>query len=227
MKKPTQILLTKEEVLEALQKSLNQNFIDNLRNRHPNVSLDSKLRGYVGEIAFKKWANANGIEFENSNIKDYSSGMDIDFLFKNEKQSLAIELKTSLIPDSDLYLEEVIRKRDIKLIRRNGKSIEQLDADIHVQIIFKQLRLRKDDWLKKQPITFKENINTIYDQLAAYRYEKDCYLVGWIDKKTLIKQINSKPQHLKKWKYGKREFWCCGLNKDAKPINELTEMLVK
>ena len=246
------IPLTKEEILSALKTALQQNFIDNLRNRHPNVALDSKLRGYVGELAFKKWAKSHDIEFKQSNIKDYSSGMDIDFVFENASKKLDIELKTSLIPDVDQDLQEMMNRRDIKLIRRQGKSIQELDADIHVQIVFKQMRLRKDDWLKKQEIDFsgfstlrlKSGFSTsledqsdttledqefklerIYNQLAAFRYEKDTFLIGWIDKPSLIKQINEKPQHLQKWKYGKREFWCCNLEKDAKKPVSLIKYL--
>lgn len=217
------IPLTKAEILSALEKALSQNFIDNLRNRHPNVALDSKLRGYVGELAFKKWANAHQIQFKNSNIKDYSSGMDIDFVYEKGNKKLAIELKTSLIPDVDQDLQEMMKRRDIKLIRRRNKSISELDGDIHAQIVFKQLRLRKDDWLKKQTIDFKQELELIFTQLAAYRYESDTYFLGWIDKDTLIRQIEMKPQHLQKWKYGMREFWTCNLEREARPILELVE----
>ena len=37
------IELTKEEVLTCLKKTKQNNFIDNLRNRHPNVRFDCKL----------------------------------------------------------------------------------------------------------------------------------------------------------------------------------------
>lgn len=217
MNNPIQIKLSRHEVTTALEQALSQNFIDNLRKRHPNVALDSKLRGYVGELAFKKWAKQKGIIFKKSNIKDYSSGMDIDFIYERKNQSrLNIELKTSLIPDVDRDLIELMKRRDIKLIRRQSKSIEELDGDVHVQIIFKQLRLRKDDWLKKQNINLNSSIATIYDQLAAFRYEADCFLVGWIDKDTLVQQLNAKSEFLKNWKYGKREFWICNLQKEAK-----------
>ncbi len=221
------IPLTKEEILSALEKALSQNFIDNLRNRHPNVALDSKLRGYVGELAFKKWANTHQIQFKNSNIKDYSSGMDIDFVFEKGSEKLDIELKTSLIPDVDQDLQEMMTRRDIKLIRIREKSIRELDGDIHAQIVFKQLRLRKDDWLKKQSIDFKQSLETIYTQLAAYRYENDTHFLGWIDKNTLIDQINQKPQHLQKWKYGMREFWTCNLKTEAKKPELLIEFLTQ
>ena len=68
--------------------------------------------------------------------------------------------------------------------------------------------MRKDDWLKKQTIQFDSKLEEVYEQLAAFRYETDTFLIGWIDKAELIQQINEKPQHLQKWKYGMREFWC-------------------
>ncbi len=217
------IPLSKEEILTALHTALQQNFIDNLRNRHPNVALDSKLRGYVGEIAFKKWAKSHNIEFKESNIKDYSSGMDIDFVYEVGSKRMEVELKTSLIPHVDQDLLEMMNRRDIKLIRRKYKTIEGLDGDIHVQIAFKQLRLRKDDWLKKQTIQFDSKLEEVYEQLAEFRYETDTFLIGWIDKAELIQQINEKPQHLQKWKYGMREFWCCNLERDAKePLSLVT-----
>ena len=45
--------LTKDDVIAAIAKSKEHNFIDNLRDRHINVQFDSKLRGYIGEIAQK------------------------------------------------------------------------------------------------------------------------------------------------------------------------------
>lgn len=220
------IPLTKQEVLQALKTALSHNFIDNLRNRHPLVALDSKLRGYVGELAFKKWANANQVNFINSNVKDFSSGMDIDFVCKkNNGEFLYIELKTSLIPDVDQDIQELMNKRDIKLIQRNNKPIEELRGDLHVQLVFKQLRLRKDDWLRKQSIDLTTTVENIYDQIAAYRYKKDCYLVGWIDKVSLVQQINNKPEHLKRWKYGQRAFWICNLEREAKQPEQLIHYL--
>ncbi len=216
-----QIPLDKDEVMQALEKAIHSNFIDNLRNRHPNVALDSKLRGYVGGVAFKKWLKQNGIAIEQSNVYDETSGIDIDFIYKG----LHIELKTSLLPDADQCLEKAIERRDIKLIKRQGNTIEELNGDLHVQMIFNQLRMRKDEWLEKQRINLKVELEEIYNRIAAYRYEKDCYLVGWIDKKSLVKQIQNKATPLQKWKYGMREFWCCNLEKEAKRPKTLISYL--
>lgn len=219
------ILLTEVEVKEALEKALQNRFIDNLRSRHPNVQLDSKLRGFVGELAFKKWMSNQGIEFAAKNVSVDQSGMDVDFIFETEKKTIELELKTSLLPDVDQSIEEFLRRRDIKLIRRNNQGIEALKADLHVQFVFSQLRQRKDDWLEKQAIDFKAPKDEIYEKIAAFRYCKDTYFVAWIDKSSLIKQIENKPKKLQLWKYGAREFWCCNLEKEAKQPNDLVQYL--
>jgi hypothetical protein len=226
------IPLSKTEVMQAMEQALAHNFIDNLRNRHPNVAFDSKLRGYVGELAFRKWLDQNGISNYSCNHADESSGMDVDFLFEHKEKPLSLELKTSLIPDADETFECLAEKRDIKLIRRGTQSIAELKGDVHVQLFFKQLRLRKDEWLKSRrklldfsaPLEVRV-IDKIYQEFAAFRYEKDTYLAAWIDKPTLVKQIEKKPPYLQKWKYGKREFWCCNLKREAKPIEELASYL--
>lgn len=225
MNKAVNILLEKEEIMQALEKALQNQFIDNLRNRHPNVSLDSKLRGYIGEYAFAKWMGQYEIEFESSNQMDVRSGIDIDFLYHGKDKLLQLELKTSLIPDADETIAEMMGKRDIKLIKRGHQSIEDLKGDIHVQLVFKQLRIRKDEWLTKQQINLKATLEEIYQKIAAYRYEKDTFIVAWIDKPTLIQQIKQKPEKLQKWSYGKRSFWSCNLLEEAKCPNELVDYL--
>jgi len=219
------IPLTEAEVLNALKKALLHQFIDNLRDRHPNVQLDSKVRGYVGELAFRKWMRQAGISFSSTNKMKLNRALDIDFTFDAPKKKIEIELKTSLLPDSDLYLHEFIRRRDIKLICRRNETIEELHADLHVQLVFKQLRLRKDEWLKKQKLELSAKPEDLYQSLAAYRYCKDTYFVGWIDKKELVRQINNKVQYQRKWKYGKREFWTCNLAREAKKPMELINYL--
>jgi len=64
---------------------------------------------------------------------------------------LDLELKTSLIHDSDKTLQNVFNKRDIKLIRRTRK-IEDLKSDVHIQIYYDQLTNKKDLWLQEQDI---------------------------------------------------------------------------
>lgn len=225
MDSPINIPLSEAEVKEALRKALQSQFIDNLRFRHPNVQLDSKLRGFVGEIAFKKWMLQHGIDFAATNVSIDQSGMDVDFIFDTGKKHFELELKTSLLPDVDQCIEEFLRHRDIKLIRRGNATIQALKADLHVQFVFTQLRQRKDDWLENQLIDFKATTDEIYEKIAAFRYCKDTYFVAWIDKSSLIKQIESKPKKLQLWKYGKREFWCCNIERESKKPFELVQHL--
>lgn len=226
MTKAIQLNLSKSSILSAIKQAKCLNFIDNLRHRHPIVSFDSALRGIIGEMAFENWLQKNGIQSHAKNVMNKKDNIDIDFVFKVGGKLKQLELKTSLLPDKDQTIEMAIEKRDIKLIRRANKSIEDINSDIHCQIIYKQLRLRKDHWLKKKPIhLLNANEEVIFEELAAYRYLNDCYFVGWIDKQTLIAQINQKPKHLKSWKYGMREFWCCNLLRDANWPEELIAFL--
>ena len=98
--------ITVDEVKEAIIKAQQNDFIDNLRNRHPNVSFDSKLRGYIGEIGLSKWFASNNIILGDRNVQPDDFGLDIDFEYKG----LSMELKTSLIPDIDGTLETSFNK---------------------------------------------------------------------------------------------------------------------
>lgn len=220
------IELEKEEILLAVNRAKNHNFKDNLRYRHPNVSFDSKLRGYIGEIAVKKWLNSYGIIVSTENYVEDGCFIDIDLLYRGKTKTLDLELKTSLIPDADENLENVIKNRDIKLIRRGNNCIEELKSDVHIQIFFKQLSVKKDKWLKQFEINIEEiSAEEIYSCFAADRYRTDTYLCAWIDKETLCSQIASKKLSDQKWNFGMREFWTCKLSKDAKKPVELIEFL--
>ena len=96
------IELSPEEIKQAIIKSKENQFIDNLRDRHPNVAFDCKMRGYIGEIALNNWFNSYGIKIEATNYLMEDINMDIDFSYKN----IDIELKTSLVPDIDENLEK-------------------------------------------------------------------------------------------------------------------------
>lgn len=128
MIKPLKITVSKHDVLTGISLAKKQLFIDNLRNRSLNVAFDSKIRGYVGELAVKNWFKTNHITFLSTNKINRKSNMDVDFLFKGKSKNLEIELKTSLIPDQDRTLDEAICQRDLKLIKRGNDSIEQLKA---------------------------------------------------------------------------------------------------
>jgi hypothetical protein len=76
------VKLTKDEVLSCLKKAKENTFLDNLRYRHPNVQFDCKVRGYVGELAIKKWFESNSIEIEATDYLADGDSIDIDFKVK-------------------------------------------------------------------------------------------------------------------------------------------------
>jgi Holliday junction resolvase-like predicted endonuclease len=220
------IELQKDEIMSAIAKAKSQLFIDNLRNRHPNVSFDSKLRGYIGELAMKRWLEERNITLITENYIEEGGNIDVDLIFRKNETILDIELKTSLIPDRDEKFENVLLNRDIKLIRRGNQTIEDLKSDIHIQVYFRQLTKAKDEWLKQQKIDLSNNdLDYLYKSFGASRYENDTYLFAWIDKPTLIKQINAKRVNDRYWTFGMRQFWSCNLRSDAKKPIELVEYL--
>lgn len=211
------IRLSKEEVLSCIKKAKENSFLDNLRYRHPNVQFDCKLRGYVGEYAITKWFVENGIIIETTDYLEDGDSIDIDFLIVGKN----IELKTSLIPDSDNDIGTVIEKRDIKLIRRGCQTIEELKGDVHMQVYYKQRTRAKDNWLKKQTIDLNNNdLEYLYDSFRADAYLNTTFFVAWIDKPTLVKMINTLPISQRCWSFkgSKRQFWRCPLKESKKPI---------
>ena len=62
--------LTSNEIIEAVRHARRETFIDNLRERNEFVALDSKIRGYMGEIYLKKLFSLNNIRVSNINHKD-------------------------------------------------------------------------------------------------------------------------------------------------------------
>ena len=212
--------LIKNDVIAAIAKAKDQNFIDNLRDRHINVQFDSKLRGYIGEIALKKWFLENDIKITTTNYFEEDIGIDVDFEYKG----LDLELKTSLIPDADKTLENVFNKRDIKLIRRTRK-IEDLKSDIHIQIFFEQRTNKKDEWLQEQEIDINSNdFEYLYNAFFAKTYITKTYLFGWIDKDTLAERINKLKGYEKSWRHARRRFWVCKL-KECNPPKSLIKYL--
>lgn len=209
--------LTKEDVFSCINKTQQNNFIDNLRYRHINVQFDCKLRGYIGEIAINKWFTQYGIELEKTNYLNDGDNIDIDFLVKGK----SVELKTSLTPDIDENLNNVILRRDIKLIKRGNETIEQLRGDIHMQIYYTQKRQKKDSWLKLQNININSDDHEyLFNAFLANRYMETTFFIAWIDKPSLIAHINSLPDNQKYWSFpnSQRLFWNCKLQISRKPL---------
>ena len=161
--------------------------------------------------------NEQGVFFDKTNYIPDGDNIDIDFLYKGKN----IELKTSLIPDSDATLEKAIALRDLKLVKREA-DINNLKGDIHVQIFFDQRRFAKDEWLASRIIDIENgSINELFDKMLARCYRKSIFIVGWIDKMTLIKDIENMNPQLRTWSFksSKREFWNCKIVNSKKPID--------
>ena len=212
------IAVTDEEIKLVMEKARTQLFIskrDNLRNRHANIQYDCILRGYIGEFAITKWMNAKGIFFDKANYREDGETIDVDFLYKGKN----IELKTSLLPDTDYTLENAIANRDIKLIKRE-EGIENLKGDIHLQIFFYQRRFAKDEWLAGRIINIEEaDIDELFHKMLARCYRNTTYFVAWMDKPTLIKNINELPKAEQEWSFknSQRQFWNCKVSQSKKP----------
>ncbi len=213
------IPLTEDEIKAVMVKVSDKLVIaqlDNLRHRHVNVQFDSLLRGYLGEYCITKWLRSHNIHFEKTNMLPEDEVIDIDFLYKGKN----IELKTSLVPDHDATLENVIKKRDIKLIRRGNSEIEELRGDIHLQIYYDHKRESKDRWLKAQQIDINSrNFDYLYDAFLARAYKEKTYFVAWIDKPSLVENVHRLPYGRRFWSFpeSQRSFWNCKIKEARKP----------
>ena len=212
------LLLTEAEIKLVMQKALAQFDIakrDNLRHRHINIQYDCILRGYIGEYAFTKWLAAHHITCSAHNLINDGDNMDIDFYYKNKN----IELKTSLVPDADGTLAATIANRDIKIIQRDN-DITKLKGDVHVQILYDQRRKLKDEYLQKMNIDFNSvSLDELYNTLLAKAYKNTCYIVGWIDKQSLTKHVESLPLASRSWSFvnSKRLFYTCKISQSNMP----------
>jgi len=232
--------VTEENIRQAIDKSLGQNFQrrDNLRNRHENVQFDCLVRGYIGEVSLKRWFSNYNITFIESNyMNDGMGNIDIDLLFPTSNGNISLEVKTSLVPDNcptngerrdiERRIDCCINHYDVKLIRRNDESIEELKSDIHIQIYYGDLRAAKDNYLSNQPLisTLNGDINAIYKLIHAQSYIDSTFFVAWIDKPTLIEQINRNPNPTWSFPGSRRVFWCCKIQNHAKKPNEIIHLL--
>ena len=222
-------------IKESIEKAIKNNFIDNLRRRHPNVQMDCKIRGYIGEIAIKKFFKKYDIFFDKTDyLTDEMGDIDIDLLYKNK---YSLEIKTSLVPDNFANnkshpldrIKVCTENFDIKLIKRADK-IEDFKGDIHIQIYYADLRKSKDRYLSNLDIDVgnidlnnMNIIDIIYEKFRAYSYIERSYFVGWIDRATLINNIEKKKN--KTWKFGYREFWECKLKSEAKKPKDIIDYL--
>jgi hypothetical protein len=218
-----QLPITKATILNALEKARLQNFRDNLRHRPSIVQLDSSIRGYIGEASLKTWFASHDIHFTEVNTMNEAENMDIDFTFCGKNGNYNLEIKTSLVADIDKSWDDILRKRDIKLIRRGTATIEDLSGDLHLQIYFYGHRKKRDNLLESLNLDLNLPSEELYDKMKLYLYLDKTFFIGWIDKPTLVTQIQAKSK--KTWVYGMREFWLCNLGKNAKKPLQIIEYL--
>ena len=126
--------IDKRDLEQAILHAKNSNFIDNLRERDRFVAFDSKIRGFLGEIAIVKLLINSGLRINNINKLEEGENEDVDIFISNKHCSnIKIEVKTSLFPDKWKTLDELIENADIKIIKRE-KSFYDIKADVYVQI---------------------------------------------------------------------------------------------
>lgn len=202
--------LTSEEILEAVKHARKESFLDNLRERNEFVALDSKIRGYMGEIFLRKLFRNKGIEMVKTNTLQPWGG-DRDFEIKTHNSGdLIVECKTSLIPDVYKDIKNVISKCDIKIIKREERFTE-IPIDIHIQIYFNALRQIRDAELSK----INGHINEYSDEQIVDLFklkELGSYFVAWIDREGLNQYMNTLDTSDRVWHFSKRDFWKCPLS---------------
>jgi len=209
-----------ENLKEALVKALQQNFSDNLRNRNQFVKLDSKIRGYLGEILICEILSNNNISVINTGVSGEDE-TDIDIVLANDRhRDLKMEVKTSLIPDAWGDLGNVFNKGDIKIIQRE-EDYRDIKSDFHVQIYFNKLTKRRDSFLEGI-VGEVEDYN--HDQLIDVMKLRELqhFFVAWIDKNTLIQKLDSREHANRKWRFSSRTFWSCEI-KDSRGYDDFVE----
>ena len=205
--------ITDEDLEWAVEKALKVDFIDNLRERATFVKLDSKIRGYLGEICTSRFLTTNGIKILGTDQYQSEDNEDKDILVQNNFREIILEIKTSLIPDVWKTLDEVLKRADIKIIRRET-DYHEIRADFHLQIYFNQYRKRRDDFLRSisgSPHDY--SLSEIIDVMKLRTLRQ--VFVAWMSKPDLIAFLDE--QAVKTWHYKLREFWRCPISISKEP----------
>lgn len=203
--------LTLDEIFEAVKHARSQTFIDNLRERNEFVALDSKIRGYMGEIYLKKLFFLNNITVLRASHKDDGLGVDVDMEVETSGgKSLIVECKTSLVPDCYKTIQNCISRCDIKIIKREN-NFTSIPVDIHIQIYFDQCRKIRDTELCQIPGHVSDYSDEQIIELFNLE-ELDGFFVAWMDKNSLNSYLSSFIEYRERiWSFGYRTFWKCPL----------------
>ena len=214
--------ISANDIRDAVAKALEDTFIDNLRDRHPLVQLDSKVRGNLGESLILRILHEMNIDVINTGTSE-EDDTDIDIIINSKNdENIKIEVKTSLVPDSWKTLDAVLRNGDIKIIEREARC-EDIRSDIHVQIYYNLLTNQRDNYLSSLNDDISSlSVDELIDLLRLDQLRQA--FVAWIDKKTLIASINRLPLHQRTWRFSYREFWKCRIS-ESKCFDEFLSEL--
>lgn len=213
--------ISNEELNEAINHARREQFIDNLRVRNIFVQLDSKVRGYLGEIKMNQFFAENSINVLGVDAIDNEDAIDRDFVIQMfDGSSAIIECKTSLVPDIWTTIDDVIEKGDIKIIKRE-QDYHDIPIDIHVQIYFNQYRRKRDSMLSQLQGTPEDYTNEELINLMGLSSLRQSFF-AWMDRESLNSYLKNSPQ--KTWSYGMRQFWSCPL-KYSKKATDLARFI--
>ena len=213
--------ITIDDILKAITTAQKYYFIDNLRDRCPAVSFDSKVRGLIGEIGIVKWFTKNRVRCVNAqNYEHMDTYANIDLTVRGMAQDYSCEIKTSDMPmSSGNLIQGCIDRCNIMLFKRSDNPALDLDRDIYVQIFYYVNTEERDLFLKGLNVSdddiYRMTAEAIYDKFRCGIYLESCFFVCWIDKNNAILLINS--MDVKSYAFGKREFWKCPVKNAMKP----------
>ncbi len=224
--------IVQQDILDAIEKAKKHTFIDNLRNRHIIVSFDSKVRGYLGEIAIRKWLSYQGVNRIISNeMSDDMYACDIDLeIISALNHRYTCEIKTSKIPDyitrsavNDCIMQRVVNDCDIKIIKRDNKNSIYIDRDIYIQIYYGLPTNGHDAFLISQynesGVSVSSKASDIY---RVYQYEKyinNIFFVAWEEKNNITRRLQNMNPVDRTYKIKKRTFYTCKLRVSLAPIS--------
>ena len=216
--------IDEENVLEAIRKAQCHYFVDNLRKRHIIVAFDSKVRGYLGEIAIKKWLSDGGINrfYSNKMADDMYCDIDLEIISALGHR-YTCEIKTSKIPDyTHNSMQRVINDCDIKIIKRNPDNTIYIDRDIYIQIYYGLLTRAHDNFLisryNESKITINSPADEIYRTYEYWRYINNIYFVAWEERNNITRRLQNMRIDKRTYSIGFRTFYTCKLRDSIAPI---------
>lgn len=224
------IEIERADIFEAIRMAKGHNFIDNLRHRSPIVSFDSKVRGYLGEIALKKWLRAHNINNFRSNRITNMYICDIDLALVKDGRIINCEIKTSKMPHclANNSLRSIIDRCDIKIIKRNNTDEIIIDNDVYLQIYYFLSTQEHDRFLidtyEATQVDADCSVEEIYDVYRYYDYIDKTYLVAWDERNHITQNLLRMRVEEQTYRIAMRTFYSCRLSSAFAPI-ELIDFL--